>query len=111
MDIVREDNEKFEIYFTIAKFVNNMGYSLTQNSDFGSELADKIQNKNLSEAEIERELVRQRTILKIGAIPEFVQVKDVFSIYKAFTEANQRNKMLLANLQNEVDLRYKEQQS
>lgn len=29
MDIVREDNEKFEIYFTIAKFVNNMGYSLT----------------------------------------------------------------------------------
>jgi hypothetical protein len=66
------ENEEFELYFTIAKFVNNMGYSLTQNAEFGTELSEKIQNENLSEVEIERELTRQREILKVGAIPEFV---------------------------------------
>jgi len=35
-----------------------MGYSLTQNVDFGTELSEKIQNENLDEAEIERELTR-----------------------------------------------------
>ncbi len=29
MEIVRPENEQYDIYFTIAKFVNNMGYSLT----------------------------------------------------------------------------------
>jgi hypothetical protein len=57
----------------------------------------------LVESEIERELIRQREILKVGAIPEFVQVKDVFQIYKAFTEANLKNKMLLVNLRNDDD--------
>jgi hypothetical protein len=35
-----------------------MGYSLTQNAEFGTELAEKIQNENLGEAEIERELIK-----------------------------------------------------
>jgi len=87
-----------------------MGYSLTQNPDFGSELAEKIQNENLGESEIEKELIRQREILKVGAIPEFVQVRDVFQIYKAFTEANLKNKMLLLNLQNDDEYKQKEQQ-
>jgi hypothetical protein len=47
--------------------------------------------------------------LKVGAIPEFVQVKDVFQIYKAFTEANLKNKMLLENLSTDEELRVKEQ--
>ena len=78
-----------------------MGYSLTQNAEFGTELSEKIQTENLSEVEIERELTRQREILKVGAIPEFVQVRDVFQIYKAFTEANLKNKMLLQNIPGE----------
>jgi hypothetical protein len=72
IDLLPPENEEFELYFTIAKFVNNMGYSLTQNAEFGTELSEKIQNENLSEVEIERELTRQREILKVGAIPEFV---------------------------------------
>lgn len=35
-----------------------MGYSLTQNPEFGTELAEKIQNENLGEAAIEKELIR-----------------------------------------------------
>ncbi len=62
------------------------------------------------ESEIERELIRQREILKVGAIPEFVQVKDVFQIYKAFTEANLKNKMLLVNLRNDDEHKVIEQQ-
>jgi hypothetical protein len=64
----------------------------------------------LVESEIERELIRQREILKVGAIPEFVQVKDVFQIYKAFTEANLKNKMLLVNLRNDDEHKVIEQQ-
>lgn len=42
MDIVPADNDKFEVYLTVAKFQNNMGYSLTQNIEFGTELSEKI---------------------------------------------------------------------
>ena len=58
MEIVPPDNDQFEIYLTIAKFVNNMGYSLTQNLEFGTELSQKIESEGLGEAEIEKELTR-----------------------------------------------------
>jgi len=35
--------------------------------------------------------------MRRGAIPEFVKVKDLFEIYKYFTEANLKNKILVKN--------------
>lgn len=41
METLLPQQQQFDIYFTIAKFVNNMGYSLTQNQENGS---DQIQD-------------------------------------------------------------------
>ena len=39
--------------------------------------------------------MRRQEILKRGAIPEFVPVKELFEIFRIFTEVNLKNKMLL----------------
>lgn len=69
--------ENSEIYFTIAKFINHIGFSLTQNDN------EEFENPKLSQ------------ILNQGAIPEFVQISDSFEMYRYFTEANLKNKLLV----------------
>lgn len=97
MEILLPQNQQFDIYFTIAKFVNNMGYSLTQNQENGA-VDQTHDHKTLDPI---KEQQRQEEILKTGAIPEFVQVSNVFQIYKAFTEANIKNKMLSQRMSSE----------
>jgi len=38
---------------------------------------------------------RRQEILKKGAIPEFVQITETFDLFKVFTEANLKNKLLV----------------
>lgn len=38
---------------------------------------------------------RRQEIVKKGAIPEFVRVREVFDLYRYFTEANMKNKLLV----------------
>jgi hypothetical protein len=40
---------------------------------------------------------RRAEILNQGAIPEFVRVRELFEVYKVFTEANLKNKVLVKN--------------
>jgi hypothetical protein len=66
-----------EVYFTIAKFENHVGFSLTQNAE-SAVANDKIDQ-----------------LLNRGAIPEFVKLESPLDMYQYFTEANLKNKLLV----------------
>ena len=66
-----------EVYFTIAKFENHVGFSLTQNAE------SAVANDKLDQ------------LLNRGAIPEFVKIESTLDMYKFFTEANLKNKLLV----------------
>lgn len=59
----------------IAKFQQNFGFSLTQNT------SEQLMDFNAS----------FREVLRVGAIPEFVQVSDCLDVYRYFTEACIKN--------------------
>ena len=66
-----------EVYFTIAKFENHVGFSLTQNAE------SAVTNDKLDQ------------LLNRGAIPEFVKLESPLDMYQYFTEANLKNKLLV----------------
>lgn len=74
--------QNVEVYFTIAKFLNHVGFSLTQNEDVN----------------LENEKVAQQ--LNCGAIPEFVKISSSLEMYRLFTEANLKNKLLVKSNNN-----------
>ena len=81
-------SDQFELYFTIAKFEGNMGYSLTQNFDSGIVPEEQPTQKAVQEQ-------RRQEILKKGSIPEFVQIRSTMDYYQVYQEANHRNKLLV----------------
>ena len=81
---------------TIVKFENNMGFSLTQNDDEVKPDPAEPEVKTLAEQE---EQNRRQGLLKRGGIPEFVPLKEMFELYKLFTEANLKNKILVQQAQ------------
>lgn len=100
--LFRELNpSEHELYFTIAKFSDNMGFSLTENSpEAAADQEDScenqdLENNNTGELSSEERRLRKAEILRRGAIPEFVKVTELFEIYKYFTEANLKNKILV----------------
>ena len=54
------DLSQFEMYFSIVKFRNNVGFSLTQNLN------------ETAKASIPEEETKRADILRKGAIPEFI---------------------------------------
>ena len=69
------EKEEFLVTMAIAKFQQNFGFSLTQNS------SEQLVDFNAS----------FREVLRVGAIPEFVQVSDCLDVYRYFTEACIKN--------------------
>ena len=77
-----------ELYLTITKFNANMGYNLTQN------LGESSQDEGLDVIQEEMPQKRQE-ILNQGAIPEYVRVSELYEVYRIFTEASLKNKILV----------------
>jgi hypothetical protein len=47
--------------------------------------------------------LKKAEILNRGAIPEFVQVRELIDVYKIFTEASLKNKVLVKSSNTEAD--------
>ena len=76
--LISQIGNHFELFFSISKFVDNVGYSLTQNNDDGIDTC-------------KRNKITQR-----GSIPEFVplNMKDLTEFCEYLKQANLRNSML-----------------
>lgn len=78
-----------EIYMSLSKFHGTRGFNLTQNQD---EVSSSLGDLNTIREEMP---AKKAEILNIGAIPEFVWVSDLETIYKVLAEANLKNKYLM----------------
>ena len=116
-----EFKNNVEIYFTITKFENDIGFSLIhqetddynqmrgnnpdnqdishQDAQQNGELDPIAENrdgtgspKNMKE-EINRQM-RKAQLTKHGVIPEFIKIDEIYKVYTAFTQANLKNSIL-----------------
>ena len=140
LDKINEDpnlKDKVELYFTITKFENDIGFSLihqedeeanqqiynnlmSHNLDIGNEPQVHVQETTSNNAGGSRatsptaqreEMVRQQRkaqLTKHGVIPEFIKISEIYQIYTAFTQANLKNSILHQKQARKFSLTYDE---
>lgn len=103
-------SDQYELYFTITKFENDIGFSLihqeaddrnqdvmNENSaDVAEENADdeEVAGRNMSPSATKARVQRKALLNRHGVIPEYIKVQEIYQVYTAFTQANLKNSIL-----------------
>lgn len=106
-----KEKDQHELYFTITKFDNDVGFSLIHqefedNIDLTPEEKELFFNlnqkseeniaQNPDERELRQRIHRKLELTKHGVIPEFIKINEIYQVYTAFTQANLKNAILQA---------------
>lgn len=108
----------YDLYFTITKFENDIGYSLihqdtsqTEGGEVQVQAEEQVIRQNdLNPSNVIQEVVgekgkklakedfakayRKAQLNRHGVIPEFIKISEIYQVYTAFTQANLKNSIL-----------------